>query len=367
MTRRKPLLVLASIDPVIRDATVFGMVTDQPRLVVVRHDIHDDEGGGSIRRVVVCADGVLRDETVPLEHACLSCAVREDAVPTLAALADDDRWDTVLLALPVGAESLPVTRALAGATHSRGALRRLRLAHVVGALDVETFEHDVLGDDLLDERGLALTADDRRAVGEALTAQVAHVDTVLVHGDARRAPVGSALLEHLRAADGLRVDGPYTVRPEDLVRHGHDPERAERRLDPLHAAPSPRRTAAPGAWTLDLRSPRALHPERLVEHVHRLGDVPLRSRGRFWVPSRPDSLCVWDGSGGQLSIGQAGRWDGHEPETRLVFTGVDDVRRRLVEAFEDVLLTADEAAAGLAPWLGRDDVLAPWLGSPMDA
>ena len=30
--------------------------------------------------------------------------------------------------------------------------------------------------------------------------------------------------------------------------------------------------------------------------------------------------------------------------------------------FDDVLLTADEHARGLHPWLGAEDVLAPWLG-----
>lgn len=360
---RTPLLVLATVDPVIRDATIFGMVTDQPRLVVVRHDLLHDEDGGSIRRVVLAADGVVEDRTVALEHACLSCAVREDAVPTLARLAADDRWDTVLLALPVSAESLPVTRALAGSTRADQPLHRLRLAHVVAALDVEAFADDVLGDDLLAERGLALGRGDRRAVGEAIAAQVAHADTVLVHGDPRAAAAGSDLLDHLRAADGLRVDGPYTVTPRDLVRSGHEAARAQARLDPVQLRVSPRRALAPRAWTLELRSPRALHPDRLVQHVRRLGDVPVRSRGRFWVPSRPDSLCVWDGSGRQLSVGQAGRWGAHEPETHLVFTGIEDVRAQLVEAFEDVLLTADEAAAGLAPWLGREDALADWLGS----
>jgi hypothetical protein len=45
-----------------------------------------------------------------------------------------------------------------------------------------------------------------------------------------------------------------------------------------------------------------------------------------------------------------------------VITGVEDVRAELVDAFEDVLMTAAEYADGLHPWLGRTDVLEPWLG-----
>jgi len=357
-----PLLVLATVDPLLRDAVAFGVVVDRPRTVVLRHDILDGPDGGGIRRVVADATGVVEDVVVPLEHACLSCAVREDAVPTLARLARDPRWDAVLLALPVAAESLPVTRALGAAARRGGALRSLRLAGVVAAVDLAVFEEDLLGDDLLDERGLALTEDDARSVGEALAAQVGHADVVLVAGDPAEHPVASDLLDHVRAADGRRVDGVYTADVGALLAGSHDTRAGDRRLDPRYAAPAPGAPTGHGVWTLDLRADRPLHPERLVAEVARLGRGRHRSRGRFWVPSRPDSVCVWDGAGGQLAVGELGTWGGQEPVTRLVFTGVEDVRADLLAAFEDVLLTAAEHARGLHPWLGADDVLAPWLG-----
>ncbi|GEL46901.1 cobalamin biosynthesis protein CobW [Cellulomonas hominis] len=362
MTQPKPLVVLATVGPLLRDAVALGVVVDHPRTVVLRHDIVDGPDGGGIRRVVADAGGVLEDVLVPLAHACLSCSVREDAVPTLERLARDPRWDQVLLALPVSAESLPVTRALGAAAGRAGRLRGLRLASVVAALDLAAFEDDLLGDDLLDERGVALTADDERAVGEALAAQVAHADVVLVAGEPAEHPVASDLLDHVRAADGLRVDGVLAADAAALFAGAHDLRAGDRRLDPRRAAPVPDAPTRHGVWTLDLRADRALHPERLVADVARLGQGRHRSRGRFWVPSRPDSVCAWDGAGGQLSVGEVGTWGRRAPGTRLVFTGVQDVRADLLAAFEDVLLTADEHARGLHPWLGREDVLAPWLG-----
>ncbi|WHP18599.1 GTP-binding protein [Cellulomonas sp. ES6] len=356
------LTVLATVDPLLRDAVAFGVVTDRPRTVVLRHDIVDGPDGGGIRRVVADAGGVLEDVLVPLAHACLSCSVREDAVPTLERLARDGRWDAVLLALPVSAESLPVTRALGAAAREGGRLRGLRLARVVAALDLATLEHDLLGDDLLAERGIALTEDDERGVGEALAAQVAHADVLLVSGDAAEHPVASDLLDHVRAADGLRVDGVWGVDADVLLSGRHDAAAAERRLDPRAAAPVAGAPTAHGVWTLDLRADRPLHPDRLVAEVSRLGGGRHRSRGHFWVPTRPDSVCGWDGAGRQLSIGEIGTWGRGTPSTRLVFTGVDDVRGDLLAAFEDVLVSAREHARGLHAWLGREDVLAPWLG-----
>jgi G3E family GTPase len=363
---RKPLTVLATVDPVLRDAVVFNTVVDRPGTVALRHDIVDGPDGGGIRRVVVDRSGVLEDVLVPLEHACLSCAVREDAIPSLERLALDPRWDAAVLALPVSAESLPVTRALGQATRRGGGLRGIRLASVLSAVDRETFEDDLLGDDLLDERDLGLTDDDERSVGEAVAAQVGHADVVLVAGEdragARGDLVASDLIDHVRATGSRRLDGLHALDVDELFRGEHDVDAAERRLDPRHASAVPDAPTEHGVWTLELHSDRPLHPERLVSQVARLGQGRLRSRGHFWVPSRPDSVCLWDGAGGQLSLGALGRWDGATPQTHLVVTGVDDVRDELRAAFDEILLTPQELQAGLHRWLGRADVLEPWLG-----
>lgn len=361
MSRRLPLVLLATIDPVMRDSMVFGLLTDSPSTVLVRHDIVDAGDDGYIRRVVMDGTGVIEDVRVPLEHACLSCAVREDALPVLRSLAGGGRWDSLALALPVSAESLPVSRALGMATRRGAELAGLRLASVIGAVDLERFVADVLGDDLLAERDLALTEDDRRSVGEALAAQVGHVDVLVTSGDCGRHPVASDLVDHLRPHDGVRVDGLHDLDIAALLARTHDVDAGQRRLDPVHARAAAGHTGN-GVWTLELTSERAFHPERLVEHVSRLGLPDVRGRGVFWVANRPDSACGWDGAGGQLSIGELGAWGRRTPFTRLVLTGVGPHREDLRAAFDEILLTEAEVADGLLQWLGRPDVLEPWLG-----
>ena len=71
---------------------------------------------------------------------------------------------------------------------------------------------------------------------------------------------------------------------------------AEVRRNPLPPLPEG------GAWRLDLRSERPIHPVRFQEELEILGGGPRRSRGCFWVPTRPDDICVWDGAGGQASV-----------------------------------------------------------------
>lgn len=359
MTSLVPLTILTSTDPVLRDSVIMGLVLDSPGVLVVRHDLVTAPDGTALRRVVLAGDGVLEDVVVPLDHACLSCAVRHDAVPTLRRLAAGGDADALVLALPVSADALPVTRTLVPETHQGGMLEGLRLAAVVTTVEAGTFAHDLLGDDLLAERGLALTPDDRRSVGEAVAAQVAHADVVLTAGAAPG--VSSDLLDHVRAADGVRIDGLHHVDPHRLFEHRHDPAVGETRTDLRRSATSKGPTAH-GVWTLDLRSERPFHPQRLLERIEDLGARRVHSRGVFWVPTRPDSVCLWDGSGGQLSIGEIGPWGLLGPRTRLVVTGTGHEAPGLRAAFEAALLTPEEWRAGLAPWLGATDVLEPWLG-----
>lgn len=385
---RIALDVLATIDPVLRDSAVFGLVVGAPRVVALRHDIRAAQG--ELRRVVVDATGVVEDEIVPLEHACLSCAVREDAVPTLRRLAEDGRWDHVVLALPVAAESLPVVRALAAQTAPGDVLERLRLATVLAVADVETIEHDLLDDDLVSERGIGLTEDDERAVGEVLAAQLEHADLVVTTGDVPAAPTGSGLVDRLRGVGTRRVDGLHALTAGDLARHDHDPAAGERRAHPLGARgpltghERDERPVGDRSWTLELRSARPFDPERLLRRIEDLGTGQVRSRGVFHVANRPDSLCAWDGAGGQLCIGTLGTWEDAttaegrsvRARTRIVVVGTAaegedgpdaDERERLLDAFRDVLATPDELSDGGLRWLGRTDALEPWLGARSDA
>lgn len=116
-------------------------------------------------------------------------------------------------------------------------------------------------------------------------------------------------------------------------------------------------------WTLDLTSDRPFHPARLLDRIEDLGSGALRARGCFWLPSRPGEICIWDGAGGQLSIGEAGPWETCPAHTHLVVTGVEaDDAERVRQAFEAVLLSEAEVPTALARWAGHPDGLEPRLG-----
>lgn len=355
------IVLLSAVDPVLRGSACFAAVTDVPGTVVLTQDI-DPSSDRPIHRHIADATGVLVDEWVEVDHACATCALREDTIPALQRIIAEGRYPNILVAAPVGAESLAIARVLDDATAPGGPLAAARLASVAAVCEVDTLVHDLLGDDLLAERGLALADGDVRSVGEVLAHQVGYADFVLTAGPLGSAPEQAvALLDHLRSVDGHVLEDYLAGRLGSLFTHSHLCEHASRRVDPMHVALNGA-IERDGVWSLHLSSARPMHPQRFLELLPALSGDKVRSRGHFWLPTRPLQACIWDGAGAQLSIGTHGEWGVRPPATSLVFTGIAEERAQLVEAFDAMLLTPEEEGRGLVQWLGLDDGLDEWLG-----
>lgn len=239
------MVVLSSIDEVLRDTAIFSALTGAPRTGVLRQDLDPDLG--VLHRVISDETGVAEDEHEPLEHTCLGCTIREDSLPSLERMAASGRWDRILVALPVAAPTLPLARPLADAQIAADI--GVTLSAVVTAVDVDTLQDNVFGLDLLAERGMALAEEDRRTVGEAVSAQLRHADLVLTTGGSA---TGMTLVDHLRGVGSHRGDLFGLSTAELFAARYFHPE-AEARLDPCQVRPTDTPDAN-GVWTLDLSS-----------------------------------------------------------------------------------------------------------------
>lgn len=242
-----PVVILSTVDPVLRDAALFSVLTDLPGTGVLRQDL--DPHAGTLRRVISDETGVAEDQTVPLAHTCLGCAIREDSLPSQDSMIGSGRWQRILWALPVSADTTPAAGPLANPDIATriGA----ELAGVVALADTDTLTEDVMGDDLLADRGLALSADDRRSVGEALAAQLGHADLVLTIGSDK---VGTTLGDHLRGVRAQRAE-LFGTPAAQLFLPRYAQHTAEARIDPRLVLP-PDASDANGVWSLDLSTRR---------------------------------------------------------------------------------------------------------------
>lgn len=341
-------------------AATVSLQFTAPHAVVMRHTIDPEQQ--RLTRTVSDLTGVIETEHIDLEHACVHCAIREDIVPSLERLAESNRWGAIIACLPVTAEPVQVCRVAAWQPH---VVSHVRIASVVTALDHAHLLDDLLGDDLVTDRGLATALDDERGVAEVACAMVEYADTLCLNGEITEEE--DNLVRTLARPGTPVVHDPTLLEPTLFTPGLHRPKNVEAWVAEVRRYALPELPAGP-VWRLDLQSERALHPGRLYDHVEVLGGGPRRSRGCFWLPTRPSAICLWDAAGGQVSVGAINQWrPGDTPLTRLVVHGLDDGYDEIAECFHHCLLTDAEIAGRGAFWEQSEDGLEPWLGPILNA
>jgi G3E family GTPase len=343
---RAAVLILSSMNAMLRETASSVWVAGVPSTVMLRYDV--DQDGRALSRVTCAAGGVVQTAPRGL-GACAICAVREDALEAVRDLTARGARSLVVV--------LPVTmspRSLALAVQYSRAPIVLASSAVV--LDVPGLPDDLLGADLLVDRGLNLGRDGR-SVAEALSAQVETADLLL--GVGALSASTDALLDHTAGTVPVRCD-LHRVNAAAVLRRRR-PARLCTRADLRLAAPtgSPDRD---GVWTVDLHSAAALHPQRLLDRLAVLSSGRVRGRGYFWLPDAPALQYGWSSCGGRAQLEVLDTW-ADQPHTRLVVTGDDDSRVRIRAAFDSVLATDAELARDSAGWGARPEGLRRRIGA----
>lgn len=350
-----PLIVVTGVHAPSMAAVTVGLQWDLPQAVVVRH--HIDPESLTITRTVSDADGVLEDTEVGLEHFCLTCALRQDILPTIERLAELRRWESIIVHLPLSAEAGHLCRMIAADPRWH---RLVEVASVVAALRGSSLTDDLLGGARLAEIGAAMVPDDDRGVGEVLARLVEYADAAIcVDGADQTARELLTALVLPGAGVHTEVFGPSGA---ELLAHHHRATHSEAWTATVRRDPLPAHTGR-RVWQLDLVADRPLHPERFMAEIEALGSGRHRSRGCFWLASRPDQVGAWEGAGGHLHIGVVDDWGDDAPINRLVITGdwSDLDVNQLAVRFHHCLLTEEELAQPHR-WRVSEDGFEPWLG-----
>lgn len=362
-----PTLILTGVDPMTVESATASMQFDLPTAVVVAHRI--DRNTNALLRTVSDISGVLETERIDLDHACPSCAVREDIIPTLARLSELDRWGAIIAQLPIGASALQVCRVCAYESGSepfddQAGSDGIRIGGVLAVVDGESALRDLTTGDTLEDRSLPTFRGDNRGVAETLAALIEYADAITVLGDID--PAGADLIDALRRPTSRLTRDWNGLDSATLTGGIHAHVLAEDWVAEVRRGRLPL-PQTPHVWTLELSSDRPLDPDRFAAAMEQLCCGTHRIRGCFWLPTRADTVCVMDGAAGQVSIGAHGPWHGR-PLNRLVATGIRDGSDAdaLRAAFEQCQLTDSELAQHGTHWVSLHDGLEPWLGGIHD-
>ena len=259
-----------------------------PGAVLVRHDLRD-LAGGVVRRWV---DGELT--VLELAHGCVSCTLRLDLLPLLERLGG-----RVVVDLDPALEPEAVCFAL----------REIdaRIEAVVTVVDRANWLADAIGGDTLEERGLGAAADDDRTVAQVVVGQAEFADALVLTGPGDDA-VLDAVLDRLNpraprtGRSGLDVTALLAAIPDDARRGRFDDG-----FGTLLQGQPPLEPAR-GVSVVHFTERRPFHPARLHQAIDTLLDGVVRTRGRVWLASQPDTALWLESAGGGLSVGDLGPW-----------------------------------------------------------
>ncbi|MCX5205246.1 GTP-binding protein [Streptomyces sp. NBC_00237] len=354
-----------------RRRVVDRLLRAVPSSVALHHDLSEAaraQTSGAVLRTVRDATGELSRGDTPLVNDCACCALRADLLPELrriaalglTRLAIVELWDSV------------EPRAMAEVVSVHGG-DTLTLTGVVTAVDPALVLPYLGNGDDLAEAGLAVAPSDRRAVGDTWARQLEYASVLALVDEGHADAEDRALLAQLHPT--VRHVGADSA---ELVRSafaGFDVEAAATAQHPA-CARLPQDAEESGVGTLVWHRHRPFHPGRLFDALEELCCGAVRSRGRFWLADRPDTLLAWDCAGGALCVEASGpwlaalpdaAWDLESPMRRaaaaldwhpehgdccqhLVFTSPGLDREGLERLLDSCLLTDAEYAEGRRGW-----------------
>ncbi|WP_109479427.1 zinc metallochaperone GTPase ZigA [Paraburkholderia sp. C35] len=335
------------------------------------------------------------EKLVEMSNGCICCTLREDLLMEVTRLAEHGRFDQLVIESTGISEPLPVAETFTFADeHGKSLSDVARLDTMVTVVDAFNFLKDYSSQDSLQARGESLGDEDERTVVDLLIEQIEFCDVIVLNKLDLIDDVGRerlmAILHGLnpRAKIEIAVFGKVSL---DCVLNTHlfDFEEAAkapgwlRELRGEHLS----ETDAYGIGSFVWRARRPMHPQRFWDLVNSEWPGVLRSKGFFWLASRPTHAGSWSQAGAVCRHGAAGLWWAAVPKAHwptdveslqfiedswhdevgdarqeLVLIGVDMNEATLRGRLDACLLTDAEMSNGPRGWGEYFDPFPSWGG-----
>lgn len=325
------------------------------------------------------------EKLVEMSNGCICCTLREDLLLEIGKLAQEGRFDYLVIESTGISEPLPIAETFTFEHEDGSRLSDIaRLDTMVTVVDAVNFLKDYQEARDLASAGESLGEEDERSIADLLIEQVEFCDVLVISKtdlvNAAQLAQLQAILKSLnpRAKQLLAEHGKVAL--SEMINTGlFDFEQAAQApgwLQELRGEHTPE-TEEYGISSFSFVARRPFHPQRFYDFLHQ--DWPtgklLRSKGYFWLASTPDYAWQWHQAGGIARYGMAGlfwqavprdEWPDdaesqaailaqfHDPfgdcRQELVFIGQQLDQATLRQQLQDALLTDHELAKGASEW-----------------
>ena len=322
---------------------------------------------------------------VEMSNGCICCTLRDDLLAEVSRLAQERRFDYLLIESTGISEPIPVAQTFTFEDENGVSLGQIaRLDTMVTVVDAAQFLRDYGEAAYLRERGESLGPEDQRTVTDLLVEQVEFANVIIVNKVDLAGPEQAHCLEAVLKAlnPGARIlSADHAQVPLEAVLNTglfnyEEAASAAGWIQELQGEHTPE-TEEYGISSFVYRTAHPFDAEKLwaLLHERSIWQGVLRSKGFFWVAADHHFAYEWAQAGGTINMSPSGSWwaaipqaewdhpDGQRPDQRpewhprfgdraqqLVFIGQDMDEELIRRRLDDCLLDDAVAAAGSAAW-----------------
>ncbi|MCM3488020.1 GTP-binding protein [Alkalihalophilus marmarensis] len=341
------------------------------------------KSGGGVSRV--------DEKLVEMSNGCICCTLREDLLVEVERLANEGKYDYILIKSTGIGEPMPVAQTFSYADEESGIdlTAVCRLDTMVTVVDAYRFWHDYESGESLLDRGQAVNDDDEREIVDLLIDQIEFCDVLLLNkcdlvGNEELDEMEQVLRTLQPQAKFLRI-AEGKVDPENILNTGlFDFEKSSQSagwLKELQTEHTPE-TEEYGISSFVYRRRKPFHPERLMNAIQDWPSMIVRAKGIAWIATRNNIAALLSQAGPSMVFEPAGLWVDamidadkaiileEEPEirerwdkeygdrmTELVFIGLELDRKEIEAYFDQCLVTEEEMNQD---WTTFNDPIPAW-------
>mgnify|MGYP005989220887 FL=1 len=335
------------------------------------------------------------EKLVEMSNGCICCTLREDLLVEVGKLAKDGRFDYLVIESTGISEPLPVAETFTFADENGISLGDVAtLDTMVTVVDAVNFLTDYEQANDLQDTGESLGEDDERSVADLLVDQVEFADVILISKTDlvtnEQLNKLIAILNTLNTQAKMIPISNGNININEVLNTGlfnfARAQQAPGWLKEMRGEHIPE-TEEYGISSFNYTARRPFNPEKFYHFLHnteQFGKL-IRSKGYFWLATRPLFCAQWSQAGGIAHYGFAGMfykaipkkdWP-TEPELladinskwvepfgdmrqELVFIGQSLNKQAMIEALDDCLLPEEAVLKGKDFWKTYNDPFPIW-------
>lgn len=259
------------------------------------------------------------EKLVEMSNGCICCTLREDLMIEVEKLAKENRFDYLLIESTGISEPIPVAQTFSFVDEENG-IDLSRFSYVdtmVTVVDAFNFFKDFGSPETLVDRDLTNIEDDDRTIVNLLTDQIEFANVIILNKtdlvDKEHLGILRACIKKLNQSAKI-IETTYSeISPKEILNTSlfnfEEAEQSAGWMEELEKDEHTPETEEYGISSFVFRSKKPFDPVRFWDYLqNKFPTSIIRSKGLFWLSSRPDQALVWSQAGGSLKAEGAGVW-----------------------------------------------------------